>query len=528
MKARQESFRTLWQETADLMFPREDQIQNMDYPGRDKTARIYDTTAIQDSQGMASGLSAALVPAGQPFFAITVQDPELAQDKNISRYLAEITELTHTELFKSNFMLQFNETLRSLVVLGTGNLFSQWKNGLNFKDYDISFYQIKENSAGIVDSMFLTFPMTARQALQEFGRESLGEEVLQALEKDDKRDDKFEFIHVVQPRSDRKPGLQDNQNMPFESVFVDVKGKKIVSEGGFEEFPFGVPRWMKSSAEIYGRGQGTEVLSDVKVMQQIKYDFIECGNRWNKPPLEVDQNFEGEVNTTPGALNFVQKPGMIQAIQGAALGSFPVTREMLEFQQEIIHKAFFKDVFVPLADLTARMTTVEVVERMREGLRRLGPQVARLQSELLNPVIMRSVLLLMRNGRLPLPPPQLEGRGFGLEYMGELPLALRNQHSKGFLQFAGAIGELSQIFPEVVDYVNVDKAMPALAASMGVKVEHVATPEEVEEKQRIRAEQQAAMQAAAMGEQIAKGYGQTTKAPEEGSAAGQVMEAMNA
>jgi len=529
-RSKQANFRSLWQETADLIFPRENRITSSTTAGIDKSRDVCDTTAIMDSQDMASGLSSTFIPPGRSFFGLKVRDRELAKNEEVNRYLSEASEITHDELFSSNFLLQLNETLRSLVVFGTGNLFSEWDNStgrLNFKDFDISLYQILEDAGGNVNTVILTFDRTARQAADAFGTENLGPEILKALEKPETENNAFEFIHRVGPRRDRNVRLSDNLNMPFESVYVDVKGRKIVAEGGFEEFPFAVVRWMKSSYEKYGRGQGTEVLGDVKVLQQIKMDFIECGNKWNHPPLEIEDTFEGTPNMSPDAVNLVRKVGTIQGISPTAMGNFPITREMLEFQQDIIHRAFFRDVFVQLADLKGdRRTTVEIYERIKEGLRRLALPVARLESELFDKVITRSVLLLIRNGRIAPIPPELAGQPFGIEYTGVLALALRSQQAKGFMQFAATVGELAAIFPEATDIIDIDDALPDIARSFGVKTEHLASEAQIAEKRRIRAEQLQAQQLLQAGMAAAEGYGKTNKAPEEGSPAGELINAV--
>ncbi len=62
------NFRSLWQETADLIFPRESSITETLVRGAKTTENIYDTTAIIDSKEMADGLLSALIPAGEYFF----------------------------------------------------------------------------------------------------------------------------------------------------------------------------------------------------------------------------------------------------------------------------------------------------------------------------------------------------------------------------------------------------------------------------------------------------------------------------
>ena len=529
LRAKQAAYLILCQDAADLIFPRENQITSAQSGYASKMEDVLDSTAILDSQDMASGLSAALIPSGQTFFGLKTKNKALSEQDIVRRYLAMATESAHTEMFESNFMLQLNETLRSLVVFGTGNLYVEWdaRNGqLNYKDYDIAFYQIEEDNHGNVDTVVVTFPMTACQAVQEFGLENVGKKIADAYAKDETRYALFDFIHVVRPRLTRNPNLRDNRNMPYESVYVNVSDKAVVSEGGFEEFPFAVARWMKSSFEKYGRGQGTEILPDVKVLQTMKRDFIECGNKWNRPPLIVNPTFEGQVRLMPGAVNYGAADD-IQGIRNTAMGTFPITREMLEFQQEIIHKAFFRDIFVQLADLRGdRRTTVEIMERIREGLRRLSLPVARLQSELFNPLITRSIKLLIRNGRIPMPPPQLQGESFGIEYVGELALALRSQQAKGFMQWATFVGQMESIFPGSRDNVNADAAIRRMSEAWGVNVNDVASEEEVAAKRQAAAQAMQMQAQAQMAQMAADGYKKTKDAPADGSAAKQVMDAM--
>jgi hypothetical protein len=524
--AAQSNFRDLWQDTADLMFPRENQINDKTTPGEDKTRKRYDSTAVFDSFDMASGLSGSMIPSGQKFFGFTVENEEISSIDEAQRWLSQVTRITHTELFKSNFMLQLNETLRSLIVFGTGNLFSEWDaqiGKLNFKDYDIANYLFLENPRGTVDTVILSFKFTPKQAVQEFP--NISDDIKRMAES--QSDEKIKFIHIVKPREIRNSNLSDNLNMPFESIIVEEKGQDIVREEGFDENPFAVARWMKSSSEKWGRGQGTEILSDVKMLNQMKYDFNECSNRWNNPPLEVLETFEGQVSLTPGSLNYVQQTGTIKGVQTSALGNFPITVEALNEQKELIHRAFFRDIFRALSDLKGdRRTQLEISELLKEGLRLLGLPIYRIQTELLGPAIDRSFMLLMRNGRIPPAPQVLEGQVLSIEYEGELALALKNQEAKGAQAWVGMVGEIEQIEPGVKDNINFDKVVRRQGRILGVNPEDMATAEEVLAKREARAQQLQEQKALEMAAMAAEGYGKTNQAPEAGSPAGEVMEAL--
>ena len=520
-EAKAANFRNLYQEAADYIFPRENQITSMSTPGEKKTDHLIDTTAVMASIEMASGLSQNLVPPGQRFFVVRASLRDLNEIEAVKRYLGEITEITHEHLYGSNFMLQLNETLRSLCVFGTANLFSEYTTFLNFRDYDIGQYIILENSKGRVDTMYMKFVYTARQAEQEWG-DKVGEKILKALA--DKPNEPFEFLHVVMPREDRKPGLSDNLNMPFESSYINIKEKIFVDKGGFEEFPYAVPRWTKSSNEIFGRGQGTFLLPDIKSLQAIKRDLIECADKHNRPPLEILQSFEGDVDMGPHGRNIVSDFPAIQAVDRRALGNFPITKDILEMQQDLIKKGFYNDVFVQLQQLKGdRRTTLEIRERIAEGLQRLGPPIGRIQEELFNPCITRVILLLLRNGQLPPMPPELEGRSFKLEYVSRLALELKSQQAMGLIRWVGYGAEMETVFPGVTDNVNSDSAFRRLGETLGVNVEDIASQEDVEAKREERARQLQQQQMMDALEKAGKDYPGTTKAPEEGSPAEALM-----
>ena len=533
LEAEDANFRNLWQECADLIFPRENQIARKDEPGSEKYRDIYNATAVQDAKDMASGLSGSMIPSGQEFFAITLSSKNRGLENNdeVSRWLYEAAAIAHEKIFASNFMLQLNESLMSDIVFGTGCLFSDWSvqtGGLNYTDYDIGTYQICENSKGTVDTIYLKNYMTARQAVQEFGS-NCGPLVWEAAQKPETSEKKFLYIHCVRPRKNRNRWLLDKLNMPFESLFVSVEDKLIVDEGGFEEFPFAVSRWTKSSCEKWGRGQGTAAIPAVRQIQQMERDLTECGNKHNNPPLEVLESFEGRVRVTPGAINRVAQLNSIRAISEGSLGNYQTSREDILRKEEEIHRIFFRDIFVQMGQLQGdRRTAEEIRARINEGLRRLGMPVMRLQSEKFTPTLTRSILLLIRNGDIPYPPKELEGAGFGIEYRGEIALALRDNQARGFINFAQLVGNLEGLLPGSIDNINADRAIPRMAKSFGVNINDIATEEERDEKRRIRAEKQQQIEQMQAAQVAAEGYNKTKDDAGENSPAGMLMQGAGA
>lgn len=528
-KTKAQNFLNLYQQVADLIYPLENQITSFTTPGRDKSLDIRDPTAMFALDDMVAGLIGTWIPAGRLFFGLRVKNRQIAEFDHIKRWLALATQITHDEMFESNFMLQLHDTVKALCSFGTGNLYSEWNNKLlklNYKDHHISTYTIKQDAQGNVDTVILEYVLTARQATDEFVNP--GPKVTEKVQDLRTESDKFTFIHIVRPRINRNVMLVDKLNMHFESVFVNKTEKIIVEEGGFEELAFAVPRWEKSSCEKYGRGRGTILLSAVKELQQMHKDFIECGNKWNNPPLEaVDANIEGEVTTSPGGINHVSDINSIRGLQNQIAGNFPITKEMLEFQQTLIREGFYSDIWRQFGQLKGdRRVTLEIEARLKEGLRRLVSPVTRMEAELFTPLITRSVLLLIRNGRIPYPPPELRGQAFGVEYMGELAMAMRDFQARAFTQFANLVIALDPAFPDAKDSINMDRALPDIGITMGMKVEHLSTEEEIAAKRQARAQQLQQQQLMEAAKVAGKAYKDTSQKAEEESPASEMQEAL--
>jgi len=518
----QANIRSLWQETADKLYPYV-QITATYAAGVPRTTEIYDQTPMLDGEDMVSGLKQILIPSGQTFYAVKTGNNNKITD-TVQRYTSMVTEVSHEELFKSNFITEFDEVLRSLIYFGPASIYSDWtvKTGLNYRTCVVGSYQFLENSKKLVDGQIFTVKYTARQAIEEFGEGKVGKEVLDAFNDPKKQNDLFEFIYLVRPRDIVNPNLSPryNQNMPWESIVVSVKEKTIVEEGGYPEFPYHCARWKRPAYEKHGRGIGTEILPQIKVLDRMKRDFMDVGNKWANPPREVLESFEGVFRVIPGAVNIVREIPSSKALDNGILGNFPIVKDILAMEQDIIHRAFFKNAFSPLEDLTGdRRTTLEIRERIRQTWHRIGPPVARVWYELLEKCITRSVLLLIRNGVIPYPPAELQGANFGIEFVGPFALELRSQQAKAFQEWVMFVGEMEAVFPGATDNVDADDAIMRMGRTFGVNAEDMASEEERNAKREARQAQLEHQQAVELAQMAAQGYGQTTKAPEEGSPA---------
>ena len=517
----QANIRNLWQDTSNFVYPYV-QITSEFFPGTRRTREIFDLTPMLDAEDMVANLKHILFPAGQVFFAIKVGNDTKLPD-NIQRYISMLTEVTHDRIFNSNFITELDDVLRSLIHFGPASIFSEWtpEIGLNYRSSVIGSYQLIENSKRLVDGIIITIKYTPQQAIQEFG-DKAGPDIIKASSDPNKVNQRFEFIYIVKPRSFMNPNLSEsvNTNMPWEEQVVNVKEKLIVLESGFPQFPYHTARWTRPANEKDGRGISTELLPQIKVLNRMNRDFNEVGNKWANPARETLSSFEGKYRTFPGANNVVRDLPTSRAVDQGLNGNFNITEASLDRQTGIIDRAYFKNAFNPIDDLTGdRRTTLEIRERVRGTWPKIGNPVARIWYEQIAPMVERSILLLIRNGVVAQPPVELGGAPFGLDFVGPFALELRSQQSKAFQEWAFVVGELESVFPGAVDNIDSDDAIQRLGRTLGVNTEDMASEEQRQEKRELRLkkeQQQLALQTAQVAGQA---YGQTTGAPEEGSAA---------
>jgi len=281
----------------------------------------------------------------------------------------------------------------------------------------------------------------------------------------------------------------DNKSMAYSSIYYDHEDKKIISVSGFEEFPMVVPRWLKSSAETYGRSPSMTALPDIKMVNKMAETTIKAAQKMVDPPLLVpDDSFILPIRTQPGGLNFYRS-GSRDRVEPLNIGAnTPVGLNIEDQRREAIRQAYFVDQLLMSQDV--RMTATEVMQRNEEKMRLLAPVLGRLQAEMLQPLINRSFNILLRKGVLPEPPGSLQGNTVDIEYVSPLARSQRTGDVQAILRTLEIVTPLSQMLP-VMDYLDADKLVKHIADVLGVPRKILRSDQEVAT---IREQQAAAQQ----------------------------------
>jgi hypothetical protein len=517
----------LYQQVADHFMQRESSITVMRTPGEDKSLPIIDPTGRIAFQKMCAGLSAVIFPVGQYFCRLAPESKSDFNNTTIS-YLNRVTEILHTELFKPscNFILEVNENIMSWAGFGTSCLYSEWDHrqmALNYKDWDVANFRFGVDYRGYPNRCLIRWQYTAQQAYEIFGDQA-GSLVIAAAKDPKRSQDKFWFIWRIQPRINRNLQYSDRKNYAYEKICVNEKEKVVVEEGGYREFPYHLARWLTASSEKWGYGQGVYGLSADKELQQQKQALHLCANLSNNPPRQTLSSFEGTPRVHPGANNVVNEMDSIRALDRNLAGSFPISKETLEMTKQDLRNIFFDKVFAPLDELTGdRRTRLEIAERIKAGYQQVILPATRYYNECLTPCVERSVMLLLRNYRIPAPPPGL--KGFKIEYLGRLALALQEQKSDALQRYVEFAALMEQVAPNfTIDTINIDRAGRNMATTFGVSEADLNTPEEREGIRLKRQQEQDQMKMMMAAQAAGKAIKDTSQTPQEGSPAQQILQ----
>lgn len=490
IKGRRDNWNTHYQELADYMLPRKADIVRKRSRGEKRMEQIYDGTALQSVDLLSASLHGMLTSGATPWFHLDMKDSAVGRDDDVQEWLEDSSQRMIRAFNQSNFETEVHEMYVDLVVFGTGCMFIEMDNGqLRFSTRHISEFYVQENQYGIVDTVFRKYSLPVRQVIQRFGIDNVPNDMKKKFES--KPDQDVEILHAVLPRLNRDPNKIDNKNMPFASFYIDMQTKALLSESGFEEMPYIVPRFLKATGEVMGRSPAMVALPDVKMLNLMSKTIINAAQKMIDPPLLVpDDGFMLPVRTQPGGLNFY-RAGTRDTIQPLNTGAnIPIGLNMEDQRRMAIRSAFYVDQL--LSGSTPNMTATEVVQRQEERMRVIGPVLGRLMNEMLRPLIDRVFSLMLRNEMLATPPETLQGRDVDIEYVSPLARAQKSTSLNSTMKALEVLLPLAQALP-VVDHLDPDGLVRHVTESLGVPKTALKSQREVNETREQRAQAEAQM-----------------------------------
>jgi hypothetical protein len=510
-----------WREIAERVLPRQNWFAASDKtPGEKRTEKIFDATAGLALERFAAAMESMLTPRTMKWHKLKTSNPALIDNIQVQAYLDEVTNILFQVRYapKANFASQVHETYMSLGAFGTGAIFIDDipGTGIRYKSINLSEIYVAENHVGVVDKVVRKFPFTARQAAQKWGYDRMPEKIKTALEKQPERE--FEFLHCVKPNMEKQAGRRDYRGMDWLSYYVCHEARMIMSEGGYNSFPYAVSRYVTAPKEVYGRSPAMTVLPDIKMINEMSKTVLRAAHKIVDPPLLLQEDGVLQAfNTRPGALNFggVDEQGR-QVVQPLQTGArVDIGMDMMEQRRKVINDAFLITLFQILVE-SPNMTATEAMLRAQEKGALLAPTMGRQQSEMLGPLIERELDILARAGVLPAMPEVLREAGgdVEIEYVSPLNRAQRAEEGVAILRTLEAVAPLAQIDPSVMMIFKPEEIARELSEINGVPAKILRSQEEVEQLKQAQAQEaeaQAILQAAPVAASSAKTLAETAQ-----------------
>lgn len=513
LKANRQVHESVWRECYDYTYP----LRGVGFSSptldaqsaKHKVAKLLDGTATDSARMLASALMSGMTPANAQWLNL---DSEALPD-DAKAWLSTCATLVWENIHAANFDAEGYEANLDMVCAGWFALYideDRDEGGYSFQQWPLSqCYITSTRRDSIVDTLYRCYPLTAEQAVHEFGIDNVSEKIREAAK--NKPDDRFDFLHCIFPRKDYRQGTRRAKNMPFASYHVDVSGKHIVRESGYHEFPVCVPRWMKIPGGAYGIGPVYDALPDCKELNETKRleksaQDLAISGMW----IAEDDGVLNPRTVKVGPRRIIianSVDSMKPLLTGA---DFNVAFTAEERLQAAIRKIMMADQLQP-QDGPA-MTATEVHVRVALIRQLLGPVYGRFQAEYLQPLVERCFGIALRAGVFPPVPESLQHVNFNVHYISPLARAQQLEEVTAIERLGLNVAQLMQINPNVVDLIDTDEATRVVSEALGVPAKVIRSSEYVTHlrDQRAKAQQQQEQQALMMqaGAEAANAAGQ--------------------
>jgi hypothetical protein len=457
-----------------------------------------------------------LTSSANRWFSLRYKEVALNENDEAKEWLEDVTDKMYIAFQRSNFQQEIFETYHDLCAFGTAGMFIEEDETdiVRFSARHIKEIYISENAKGLVDCIYRRFKLTAKAAVDKFGIDNVSRQLQNTVK--NSPFDEIEFCHVVKPRDIYNPKKEDKMNMPFISVYMEMESSKIISIGGFREFPYVVPRFLKASNEIYGRSPGMNSLPDVKVLNKMVEVGLKAAQKQVDPPLLVpDDAMMLPIRTAPGSLNYF-RAGSRDRIEPLNIGANnPLGLNMEEQRRKAISQTFHVDQL--LVTENRNMTATEVAQRAEEKMRILGPTLGRLQVELLNPTVIRVFNIMLRNNLFQQAPEILADQEIDVEYVSPMALAQKGQELNSIIRGLEIFGQVGAVAP-VTDYIDPQGLVKEIIKILGIPAKVIrsdAEVQEITEQKQAAQEQQQQMMNAMQESQVAKNVAPAVQAINE-------------
>jgi hypothetical protein len=517
--SQRENFSSYWQSLHEYFYVESPDASKAYAPGTEMDMNnLYDSTTLEAPDVLASGFMNYLTPPTAKWFRLRSKDQRLVDNKDVTDFLDDVADEVYHTLNKSNFYEQSFPNYKSSGVYGTSILLEEddLEDVARFYSLPLTQCCIAEDARGRVCQYYIEFEYTSHQAATRWGEEALTA-VQRAEMKGLDQNKKHKYLLCIGKREVRDVTKTDKKNLPVTATWIDVETEKVMEEGGYYEFPAFTHRFDKRPFIAWGFSPAMKALPFARLLNAIAKTNLRTMMKSTDPPVAVPHNaFIMPFNSNPRAINYYKKTSMDGAKDIFAFANFGDPKSgmlAIEYYTQQIKSLMYNDIFLTFENITKQMQNPEVQERINEKMAMLGPAVGRYMGAVLNPVVIRTIGILQRAGKLPPVPDELmNSPQFEIDYVSQLAQAQKRSEFNSLMTGIQLVGQMGQFVPEVMDKINTDTVIDEAWDIIGAPVKVLRDDAEVQQiregRQQAMAKEQnllMAREAAAAGKDIAAG-----------------------
>ena len=494
-------WKSLYLDIRDYVLPRRGKFIDLGQSaegGETRHGKILDGTASRALRFGAAGIHGNLTSPARPWFRLLPPELGMMKSSGVRQWLQHVERIMYAVYAKTNFYQCVHTIYQEEMGFGTGVLLQEEDilKVCRFTVLTAGEYRLATNTYGEVDTVARLFYMTARQMIQKFTEEKVSRAVKDAMK--DSPNKSFKVLHIVKPNSNRDPNKIDSGNLPFESTYIEYENDQgILMKKGYNENPFTCPRWDIIANESYGVAPAHDLLGEIKTLQVMRKDVLSALHKTIDPPMNIPTTMKDTFTGLPGGHNWVD-PGSQETVKPTYQIQFDIqsTKQDIKEIQQDVKEGFYNDLFLMLSQSPGIQpkNMMEIAELQEEKLIMLGPVIERQFTELLNPVIARTFAIMWRMGLIPPPPPEIQGAEIKVEYVSFLAQAQKKIGIQAINATMAFAGNYAQLFPDILDKVDVDEAIDAYAEVVGSPQQIIRSKDKVDGIRQARQKQQEMLQ----------------------------------
>lgn len=481
-----------WQQIADHYLPRKDfslAPRAGDLRRRRLTSSVP-ATALRNSAAM---LVSNLIDPTNPFIAPNVENSLVAAgrttrlDGRATDFLYNMGWGIHGRMMrpKSGFLTGAARLAIELWAFGTGIMWIGHKRGFGpiYHTRPLRSCWIACGEEGVVDTLYYEFSWPLWRVLKRFenaklvdGWDTADEGKLRAP---------VTILHAVEPRRGKTTRGGDRRNKPFSERFVCLEKKALLEEGGYDTFPFAVPRLEPEEGSDYGTGRCWYSLPDAIALSVLQQG-VEVGVdlKVTPPMLAPKRLFAKPLDRRPGAMNYYD-PAQLgfqdarNAVQQLGLaGDVGLGAQYLERLVQSHDSALLVD-WMKLRD-SGNVTAEEIRERRNLRVQVMNAHVPGIDRDWMGVVAERTADVMLAEGDLGEVPASLAGAEVEWDYAGPLARAQMQRQAEGFGRVFDAALRAKDLDPAAPYVLNIMEGLRAVAEAEGLPVGVLRAREEVD------------------------------------------------